>query len=293
MYEIKRNGIKLTNDIEHNGLFLLTHNEIDETIGNLIYNGYAKVLQSHVIRHETHSDIDIIAFPLVESKEDTITHAFIKKNKMFIVGDYDLLLDMFEEMNFEHISLTKVTIMQKMLQEFSNSTNRRVVELESQILDLEDEIISDVEISDETRRILKFRRILLAMKRQYDELMDVMDALVENENKLFDEHAIRRFDILRDRYDRNYRYIQSLLDYLNEVREAYQSAVDIRQNDIMRLFTIISAIFLPLTLLAGWYGMNFKNMPELDWRYGYLSVIIISVIIVVFCIYYFKRNKWF
>ena len=78
-----------------------------------------------------------------------------------------------------------------------------------------------------------------------------------------------------------------------EIWEIYQSQISIRQNDIMKILTIVTTIFLPLSLLAGWYGMNFEYMPELHWRYGYVGVIILSVGIVTFFMFLFrKKNYW-
>ena len=68
---------------------------------------------------------------------------------------------------------------------------------------------------------------------------------------------------------------------VSQLREAYQSQLSIRQNDLMKVFTVVTAIFLPLTLIVGWYGMNFANMPELHWRYGYPCVFIVSIGIVL------------
>ena len=93
------------------------------------------------------------------------------------------------------------------------------------------------------------------------------------------------------RVDRLNRNILNLRDYITQVREAYQSQQDIRLNEIMKLFTVITAIFLPLTLLVGWYGMNFKYMPELQWPYGYAIAIGISVFFVAGSIIYFKKKK--
>ena len=64
------------------------------------------------------------------------------------------------------------------------------------------------------------------------------------------------------------------------------------QNRIMTLLTIVTTIFMPLTLIAGWYGMNFRYMPELEWRIGYPIVIGVSILIVVFCLLLFKKKKW-
>ena len=60
----------------------------------------------------------------------------------------------------------------------------------------------------------------------------------------------------------------------------------------MKLFTMVTIIFQPLTLIVGWYGMNFKNMPELGWRFGYLYVIILSILVVGGILYYFKKKKY-
>jgi magnesium transporter len=59
----------------------------------------------------------------------------------------------------------------------------------------------------------------------------------------------------------------------------------------MKLFTVITTVFLPLTLMVGWYGMNFDYMPELHWRYGYPALIVISVVVVVLCLILFKKRK--
>jgi magnesium transporter len=76
------------------------------------------------------------------------------------------------------------------------------------------------------------------------------------------------------------------------MREAYQAQIDLQQNELMRLFTVITALFLPLTLLVGWYGMNFQGMPELTWKYGYPAVIGLSVLISAGLILWFKWKHW-
>ena len=85
----------------------------------------------------------------------------------------------------------------------------------------------------------------------------------------------------------------NLRDYVTQMREAYQAQVDIEQNQLMKFFTVITSLFLPLTLLVGWYGMNFSNMPELTWKYGYASIIVLSILICIGMIAWFKKKKWF
>ncbi|MEY8627736.1 CorA family divalent cation transporter, partial [Staphylococcus equorum] len=66
-----------------------------------------------------------------------------------------------------------------------------------------------------------------------------------------------------------------------------------KMNSIMRILTLVSVVFLPLTLITGIYGMNFSNMPELQWHYGYYIVLAIMLAISIGSIFYFKKEKWF
>ncbi len=88
-------------------------------------------------------------------------------------------------------------------------------------------------------------------------------------------------------------HVHLLRENVLQIRELYQSMQDAHQNKIMAVITIVTTIFLPLTLITGWYGMNFVYMPELQWRYGYFAVIMISLIIVIAEIIYFKKKKFF
>ena len=76
-----------------------------------------------------------------------------------------------------------------------------------------------------------------------------------------------------------------------QLRELYQAQVSASQNRTMTLLTVVTAIFAPLTLLAGWYGMNFTYMPELQSRFGYIGIIVVSAIIVVAELVWFHRHK--
>ena len=86
--------------------------------------------------------------------------------------------------------------------------------------------------------------------------------------------------------------VNSQRDYTAQLRDLLQAQLEVKQNTIMTVLTVITTIFLPLTLIAGWYGMNFIYMPELSWAYGYPVIIIVSVLIVVGCLYLFKKKKW-
>ena len=82
------------------------------------------------------------------------------------------------------------------------------------------------------------------------------------------------------------------MNSLIQIRDLYQSQLDKKQNRIMTLLTVITSIFMPLTLIAGWYGMNFKYMPELEYKAAYPVIIVISIAIVAVCLIIFKKKKW-
>ena len=83
-----------------------------------------------------------------------------------------------------------------------------------------------------------------------------------------------------------------LREYSGQISEIYQAQIDIYQNKVMKILTVVTTIFLPLSLLAGWYGMNFKNMPELEWPYSYPIAAAAGVIIIAVSLYILKKKKF-
>ena len=86
--------------------------------------------------------------------------------------------------------------------------------------------------------------------------------------------------------------VETYRDILSGMLDIYLSSMSNRLNEIMKVLTIIATIFMPLTFITSLYGMNFKNMPELQWEYGYFGVIGIVVAIAVTMLLYFRRRRW-
>lgn len=163
--------------------------------------------------------------------------------------------------------------------------------IEKEILGLEQALITAQKKSFVTE-IIGLRKKLMMMKRYYEQFLDVLDIIIENENDIFDEKTLGSFKRLSKKTERSYQNILNLREAVTQVRESYEAEVDIRLNTTMKVFTVVTTIFLPLTVIAGWYGMNFQ-MPEYGWEHGYLIVILVSVAFVVAGIAFFKKNKWF
>lgn len=165
-------------------------------------------------------------------------------------------------------------------------------QLEEEITDTENQVLAG---SQRTYldKIVAWRKELLGMKQYYDQLSVILDELEANDNDLLPNAVVRRMAILGNRSYRLSNGVINLREYVAQMREAYQSQLSIQQNELMKIFTVVAAVFMPLTLLVGWYGMNFTNMPELHWQYGYPVVIVISILLCIGMIWYFRKKKWF
>ena len=164
--------------------------------------------------------------------------------------------------------------------------------MEFSLSEEEERVLCNHEGEDFIGFLLDVRRRLLLLRNYYEQLIDVGKALEENENDIFAEEDLRYFKIFTDKAERLERNVRSLREQVMQLREAYQSMLELRLNHIMKIFTALSAIFLPLTLITGWYGMNFTGMPELSWHYGYPYVIALAAAVAMLCIGLFRRKHW-
>ena len=136
------------------------------------------------------------------------------------------------------------------------------------------------------------RSDLRDLRTHYNQLIDLAQEFEENENNFFQADHLRFFRLFSSRVSRMHDIVNSLLDYTNQIRDTYQSRLDVKQNRIMTVLTVVTTIFMPLTLIVGWYGMNFRYMPELDSVWGYPAVIAVSLLIVIISLVFFKKKKW-
>lgn len=160
---------------------------------------------------------------------------------------------------------------------------RRITALEENMLNHE----PDKYVNNE---IFAFKKELLVYKDYYEQLIDIGEELQEND--IFQKRDLRYFKIFTNKVGRLRDNVVSLTEMTVHLREAYEATLDINLNQIMKVFTVVTTIFMPLTLIAGWYGMNFNSMPEITWKYGYISTISLSVLVVIFCIIFFKKKKF-
>ncbi|MBQ3272130.1 MAG: hypothetical protein IJH44_02630 [Solobacterium sp.] len=163
--------------------------------------------------------------------------------------------------------------------------------LENELEKIEERIMNG-EIEEYPPRFNTIRSGLLEMHTHYMHLMDLAKELEENENEYFSDENLRFFRLFGERTARLQDSVTELREYIVQLRDLVSEQLGIRQNHIMTLLTVITTIFMPLTLIVGWYGMNFVNMPELYSPWGYPVVIVVSVVIVVISLFWFRRKRW-
>jgi len=140
--------------------------------------------------------------------------------------------------------------------------------------------------------IRHLKRELLFMRKSVWPLREILGAIQRDESRLVDE-STRPY--LRDLYDHTIQIIdtvETFRDMVSGLMDVYLSSISNRMNEVMKVLTIIATIFIPLSFIAGVYGMNFGYMPELQWRYGYFAILGVMAAVGVGMLVYFRRKRW-
>ena len=278
-------------------LKIIFNKDIEQLAGLMADYIYEHLKNGDVDKFEYHKDLNIICIDWCDTlkpdeEPSQIIICFNSKDLFFICENEQVLNTV--KTTIESIKTSdnnNELILYRFFAKLLDGDTNVLEKLEDEIVALDDELLTTSN-KDCAHEIIEFRRKLLSLKRYYEQLNKIFENLVENENSLIDDDALKYFRVLDSRVDRLFATVLNLQDYVTQLREAYQANVDIELNNLMKTFTIVTSIFLPLSLLAGWYGMNLK-MPEFQWNYGYPIIIATSVIIVFVMVIIFKKKKWF
>ena len=162
----------------------------------------------------------------------------------------------------------------------------------NKIEDLEDNLFEGLTKNEISTEIQSLKREVLKIRRAIFPLREIISRIDKSENKLIDQKTLHYFD---DVYD----HIIQVTDTIDIYREMiwglmdmYMTTISNRMNEVMKVLTIIATIFIPLTFIAGIYGMNFDHIPELHYKYSYYILWAVMLVIFLGMLYYFKRKKW-
>ena len=216
--------------------------------------------------------IPLFVVGIIENKEDI---TIIK-----VSGDFSLLENKLSTQSFSSISEVFAFILFSLIKndsDFLSLMEKEAEETEEKIL--EEKVTNFFPLLTKRKRIVsKFEAFYLDMLSILDELEDIE----ETSNKTL-KQKLSRLEV----------YAGRIGQIISEIRSEGESLQLDKENKTMEFLTVITTIFLPLTLLTGWYGMNWKGMKELDWKWGYLVFIVVSIITVAFEIVYFIKRGYF
>jgi len=164
--------------------------------------------------------------------------------------------------------------------------------LDETVNGLEDDLLVREPTREALYKIQRLKKLITGMRRHVSPVRELMASMLRSESELIDE---RTHIYLRDVSDHITRVIESIelnRDTLTGLLDIYLSSINNKMNQIMKVLTVFASIFIPLTFLAGIYGMNFEYMPELGWKWGYPLLWVVFITLPVVLIIFFRKKKW-
>ncbi|MCB4797795.1 magnesium/cobalt transporter CorA [Neotamlana laminarinivorans] len=164
--------------------------------------------------------------------------------------------------------------------------------LGDKIEDFETAIFAGNVDEDANKNIRDLKKEILRVRRAIFPLRELLNRIEKTENTLIQQKTITYF---RDIYDHLIQVSENIEIYREMVwslMDMYMTSISNKMNEVMKVLTIMASIFIPLTFIAGIYGMNFQYIPELHYKYGYFIVWAVMIVIIAGMLYYFKRKKW-
>jgi len=167
-----------------------------------------------------------------------------------------------------------------------------IEEISDKIEILEEQLFTTQPSDDITFEIQELKRTVLRIRRAVFPLREVISRLEKIDSALIEEKTI---NYIRDLYDHIIQVSENIEIYREMtwgLMDMYMTTISNKMNEVMKVLTIMASIFIPLTFMAGIYGMNFEYMPELQWKYSYFVLWGLMIMVFLGMIYYFKRKKW-
>jgi magnesium transporter len=164
--------------------------------------------------------------------------------------------------------------------------------LDESITTLEDSLLTGEPKQDMLYKIQRLKREMISIRRYVSPVRELLSEMLRSESDLIHENT---HIFLRDVSDHSIRVVESIESYreiLTGLLDIYVSTVSNKMNQIMKVLTVFTSIFIPLTFIAGIYGMNFEYMPELKWKWAYPLTWAVFIVIPIVLLVYFKRKKW-
>ncbi|MCJ0920001.1 magnesium/cobalt transporter CorA [Mammaliicoccus sciuri] len=168
-----------------------------------------------------------------------------------------------------------------------------IYDIEDKVFNFEDRHNLDITTKTLIDDTFDLREELLIIKRTVQPMKDLVYRMREGKVLHLNEQQFLYITHINDHLMKQMEMVDSSREMTSDIRDNYISLNSFKMNNIMKILTIYSVVFMPLTLIAGIYGMNFTNMPELEWHDGYYIVLVIMAVIAIIMLIVFKKKRWF
>lgn len=253
-------------------------------------------------QYEDYDDYLFLTLKMLKINEET--RLIEQEHVSFILGDYFLISfqetrqDVFEPVRYRleghkgrirkrNIDYLLYAVIDVIVDNYYTITE----EINDHMNNLEDELINDPQhnvvqrITHQKRQIIELRKIVYPLREALRKL--------NNEEELIQDHTMRFFDDVYSHVDHVISTMESQREILSGFMDLYMSTISNRMNNVMKTLTTIATIFIPLTFVAGVYGMNFEYMPELGWENGYFIALGVMFLLGIGMYIYMRMQKWF
>lgn len=215
---------------------------------------------------------------------------YLDSERLLLIEDTGFLLPFLKSL--EHAPLgpcTLTALVLALLESLIEEDSLELEQLEDKMAVMEEGLLNRIPDAFHAT-VIAYRRELSSLRAFYEQMMNLGEQMQTTCHEL-DERELSSWKLFVSRCDRLHSHVEMLKEYLLQIRELYQSQIELQQNKVMTFLTVVTTIFMPLTLIAGWFGMNFPDMLMFRWKYGYLFVILLSITLVVAEYFYFRRKK--
>lgn len=249
-------------------------------------------------RYEYFGKFDVLCLNEIHIEKSfnilTPIYVILEENKItFYTFDSNKITELLTKIMADPvIRVDTCDVLYYLVHSFIEGDLQHLEDIEDKLAKLEASIFSDSAGKKFSKKILSLKKHLMQIELYYEQFINLLADFMQNQNDLLSSSSIAKFSMIDSKIDKLISKTRNLLSYASEIRSTYLAEMDLQLNRSMKILTIISVIVLPLSLIVGWYGMNFK-MPEYASSYSYPILIVVCVLIIILLIRFFKKNKWF
>lgn len=235
--------------------------------------------------------------PTDPNAADDCVALFIMKDILLIVDVMDndqsirtRFMNVVDRGTSPELNLERLTV--RFLRELLEGSVQHVESLGHKISLMEEQILKEEPEEDYNLVLMNLKKKLRSLHNYFAQLLDITEACINEDEGIFPDDQRLYMNNLGQRITRIQEEADSLYEDIIHVQDAYKAYLDMKMNDTMKYLTVLTTIFFPLTIIVGWYGMNFDSMPEFHWKLGYVYVITLSLAVVGLFTWIGKKKKW-